>query len=124
MDIKKEIKGYIDDCNECEEKYVLNKNYGDALFIRGVSYACERVLRLLEKYEEQEQEKAFSWGDVNLGDEVELKNGVHGKVVALIYSEKGFSGMRIQYKDCTMNYGDDDYKDFKRIGDWVNKERD
>lgn len=121
MDIKKEIESCIDACNECEEKYVTSKNYGDALYIRGVSYAYERVLRLLE---EQEQEKAFSWGNVNLGDEVEYGNGVHGKVIALIYTEKGFSGMRIQYKDCTMNYGDNEYKNFKRIGDWINKGQD
>ena len=121
MDIKKEIESYIDNCEEREKRYASNKNYGDALYVRGMSYAYERVLRLLE---EQEQEKAFSWNDVNLDDEVELKNGAHGKVVALIYSEKGFSGMRVQYKSCVMNYGDDDYKLFKRIGDWVNKERD
>ena len=59
MDIKKEIESYIDACNECEERYVVNKNYGDALYMRGLIYAYERVLRLLE---EQEQEKAFSWG--------------------------------------------------------------
>lgn len=122
MDIKKEIESYIDACNECEERYVLNKNYGDALYIRGVSYAYERVLRLLE---EQEQEKAFSWGDVNLGDEVVNNDDVYGKVVGLIYTEKGFSGMRVcyeKYGTLCGTYQDNDYKLFKRIGDWVNKE--
>lgn len=121
MDIKKEIEGYIDYCNGYEKSCAVNKKYADALYAQGMNYAYERVLRLLE---EQEQEKAFSWGDVKIGDEVEYKNGVRGKVVALIYSEKGFSGMRVQYKNCTMNYRDDGYKDFKRIGDWVNKEHD
>lgn len=121
IDIKKEIKSWIDSCDEYEKKYASNKNYGDALYARGMSYSYERVLKLIE---EQEKGKAFSWGDVKLDDEVELKNGVHGKVVALIYTEKGFFGMRVQYKNCVMNYGDDDYKLFKRIGDWVNKEQD
>ena len=121
IDIKKEIKSWIDNCEECEKRYVSNKNYGDALYVRGISYAYKRVLKLIE---EQEKGKAFSWNDVNLDDEVELKNGSHGKVVALICTKKGFSGMRVQYKNGVMNYGDDDYKLFKRIGDWVSKEQD
>lgn len=122
MDIKKEIEGYIDDCNKCEERYVLNKNYGDALYIRGVSYAYERVLRLLE---EQEKEKAFSWGDVKIGDEVVNNADVCGKVVGLIYTEEGFSGIRVcyeKYGTLCSTYQDNDYKLFKRIGDWANKE--
>lgn len=125
MDIKKEIESYIDACNECEEKYVASKNYGDALYIRGVSYAYERVLRLLE---EQEQEKAFSWNNVKLDDEVVNDKNVFGKVIGLIYTEKGFSGISVYYEKygggCYWIYQDDDYKNFKRIGDWVNKEQD
>ena len=124
MDIKKEIEGYIDDCNKCEERYVLNKNYGDALYMRGLICAYERVLRLFEM---QEKEKAFSWGDVKIGDEVVNNADVCGKVVSLIYTEEGFSGIR----DCYEKYGalcgtyqDNDYKFFKRIGDWVNKDLD
>lgn len=44
------------------------------------------------------------------------------KLLALFYFERGFYDMRIQYKDFVMNYGDDEYINFKRIGDWVNKE--
>ena len=124
MDIKEEIKSWIDSCEECEKRYVLNKNYGDALYVRGISYAYERVLRLIE---EQEKRKAFSWNDVNLGDEVVNNEDVYGKVVGLIYTEKGFSGMRVRYEKyggCCSTYQGDDYKLFKRIGDWVNKEQD
>ena len=125
MDIKKEIEGYIDDCNKYEERYVASKNYGDALYVRGVCYAYERVLKLLE---EQEQEKAFSWDNVKLGDEVVNGDNVCGKVVGLIYTEKGFSGIKVYYEKydggCNWIYQDDDYKFFKRIGDWVNKEQD
>lgn len=124
MDIKKEIKDYIDDCNKYEERYVASKNYGDALYVRGVCYAYERVLKLLEE-QEQEQERAFSWGDVNLGDEVVNNDDVYGKVVGLIYTEKGFSGMRVHYEKygvCCSTYQDGDYRFFKRIGEWVNKE--
>ena len=127
MDIKKEIESYIDACNECEERYVASKNYGDALYIRGVSYGYERVLRLLEEYEEQERKKTFSWNNVKIGDEVVNNDNVYGKVVGLIYTEKGFSGMRVcyeKYGDCCITYQDDDYNFFKRIGEWVGKERD
>lgn len=120
MDIKKEIESYIDTCNEYEEKCVSNKHYGDALYTQGMNYAYGKVLQLLE---EHEKEKAFSWGNVKLGDEVARSDNVCGKVVGLIYTEKGFSGIRVcyeKYGSCCGTYQGDDYKLFKQIGDWVN----
>lgn len=81
MDIKKEIESYIDTCNEYEKKYATNGEYADALYVQGMNYAYKKVLKLLEELEEQEQEKAFSLGKVNIGDEVEYGNSVRGKVV-------------------------------------------
>lgn len=127
MDIKKEIESYINTCNEYEKKYATNGEYADALYVQGMNYAYKKVLKLLEELEEQEQEKAFSWGDVKIGDEVVNNDDVYGKVVGLVYTEKGFSGMRVHYeKYGTLcgTYQDNDYKLFKRIGDWVNKEQD
>lgn len=124
MDIKKEIESCIDYCNGYEKSCAVNKKYADALYAQGMNYAYERVLRLLE---EQEQEKAFSWGDVKIGDEVVNNDDVYGKVVGLIYTEKGFSGMRVHYEKYGAlcgTYQDNDYKLFKRIGDWVNKDWD
>lgn len=121
IDIKKEIKSWIDSCEECEKRYVSNKNYGDALYVRGISYAYERVLKLIEK---QEKEKAFSWNDVKLGDGVVDKYDRNGKATELIFTESGFSGMTVLY-DCFSGkevYRNCEYKSFKRIGDWTNQE--
>ena len=119
MNIKKEIEEYINKCKECEKTFASDGRYGNAIYEQGAVYAYERVLRLLK---ETEMIKSFSWNDVNLDDEVELGNGVKGKVSALYYTEKGFSGMRVQYENWTVVYEDDEYKNFKRIGDWVNYE--
>lgn len=120
IDIKKEIKSWIDSCEECEKRYVSNKNYGDALYVRGISYAYERVLKLIE---EQEERKAFSWVDVNLGDEVVDKYDRNGKVTELIFTENGFSGIAVIYDGYSIPnyYKDGEYETFKRIGEWVNE---
>lgn len=121
IDIKKEIKSWIDSCEECEKRYVSNKNYGDALYVRGISYAYERVLKLIE---EQEKRKAFSWADVKLGDGVVDKYDRNGKVTELIFTENGFSGMAVIYDGYSIPtyYKDGEYETFKRIGNWVNEE--
>lgn len=125
MDIKKEIESYIDFCSEYEEKYASNKNYGDALYTQGLICAYKRVLKLLE---EHEKENTFSWGNVKLDDKVVNGDNVCGKVIGLIYTKKGFSGINVYYEKygggCHWIYQDDDYKLFKRIGGWVNKEQD
>ena len=71
--------------------------------------------------------KHFLGGDVKIGDEVVNNDDVCGKVIGLIYTEEGFSGIRVcyeKYGTLCSTYQDNDYKFFKRIGDWVNKDWD
>lgn len=121
-DIKKEIKSWIDNCEECEKRYVSNKNYGDALYVRGISYAYKRVLKLIE---EQEKHNDFSWDNVNIGDKC-INDNYTGTVSRLIFDGDGYCcGMVVNFSDEFGNKWkdvsqDDEYKLYKQIGAWMN----
>lgn len=120
MNIKEEIEKYLANCNECENMYATDGRYANAIYTQGEAFAYRKVLRLLEEAKVKIKTQ-FSWDDVNIGDTVKLKDDFYGEVVGLIYTDKGFSGMEVSFKECSCIYRDDEYKGFLQIGDWINE---
>lgn len=127
----KEFKTWLERENETaadiKSDCIKKEDYNSANFWIGYSKAAEHILEILASVRQEEVQKThndFCWNKVKLGDKVELVTGKTGTVVELIYGESGFSGMTVLY-DCFSGkevYRNCEYKSFRRIGNWVNKE--
>ncbi len=122
--LEREYEAVADIKSDC-----IKKGYHDsANFWIGYSKAMGEILSTLASVRQEKAQKThndFSWENVKLGDKVVNRADFVGKVVSLIYTENGFSSMRVFYEEdggCYSTcYQDDDYKMFKQIGDWVNE---
>lgn len=121
------VKNYTSDKVEYSEK----ENYSAAARCQAKVEVINCIIGKVAEVEFSENlnHNDFSWDNVKIDDVCIIEdyiNSYAGKVIKLIYDNDGFCcGMKIKFSstpstDWADLYCDDDYKNFKQIGGWIN----
>lgn len=124
--LEREYEAVADIKSDCIKKGY----YGSANFWIGYSKAMGEILSTLDSVEQGEvQNKVrndFSWDNVNIGDKC-INGNYIGTVFRLIFDSDGYCcGMVVNFSNesdykWAIAYQDDEYKNLKQIGGWVNE---
>lgn len=115
----------------CRDEFDTRKSVKDYLQMGhyiAIIRAYDWVLELAKDVEiSEEKHNDFSWDNVNIGDTCIYNDNCTGTVARLIFDGNGYCcGMVVNFSNesgykWTTAYQDDEYKNLKQIGSWVNE---